>query len=82
MLPMLNAFPELSLTIDVAAAGTHVGIVRDARTNALLFSINEDRGVLPLQLPLLGTGLLDLAEELDPSKRQRSPWGSRTLFCA
>jgi hypothetical protein len=68
--------PELSLTIDAAAADTHECIVRDARTNALLFSINEDRGVLPLRLPLLGTGLLDLAEELDP---EREPASSREL---
>jgi hypothetical protein len=41
---------------------------RLTRTNALLFSIEEGRGVLPLQIPLLGTGLLDLAEELDPER--------------
>jgi hypothetical protein len=65
MLPMLNARPDLSLTIDAAAAGAHVCIVRDSRTNDIVFRLPEDRGVLPLQLPASGTGLLDLAEELD-----------------
>jgi hypothetical protein len=62
---LLNACPELSLTIDTAAAGTNVCIVRHTPTNSLLFSSNEPRRVLSRDLPLLGTGLLDLAEELD-----------------
>ncbi len=55
MLPMLNTCPDLSLTIDGAGAGAHVCIVRDSRTNAVIFCLPEDRGVLSLQLPLSGT---------------------------
>ncbi len=57
MLPMLNACPDLNLTIDAAAAGAHVCIVRrDSRTNEIVFRLREDRGVLPLQLPVSGAG--------------------------
>jgi hypothetical protein len=63
MLPMLNACPGLSL-IDAAAAGAHVCIVRDSRTNEIIFRLPEDRGVLPVQLPVSGNESLVLAEEL------------------
>ncbi len=70
MLPMLNACPHLSLTIDGAAAGTHVCIVRDSRTNKVIFRIPEERGGLPVQLPMSGTESLDLAEELDNARAE------------
>ncbi len=52
IVPMLNACPALSLDIEAAATGTHACIVRDIRTNDVIFRLNEDHGVLPLQLPL------------------------------
>jgi hypothetical protein len=60
----------------------HRVFVRDTRTHRVILRINEDHGVLPLQLRLSGTGLLDLAERLEPSESQRSPWGSHTIFYA
>ena len=54
MLPMLNTCPALTLTIEAAAAGAHVCIVRDSRTNAIVFCLREDRGVLPVRATRAG----------------------------
>jgi hypothetical protein len=81
MLPMLNACPDLSLTIEAAAAGAHVCIVRDSQTNEIVFRIHEDRGVSPPQLPVSGAGLLDLAEELDHERAGFSLGLAHALLC-